>query len=381
MPERFSLSEQYIASEIVAAFDEASLVPGPARMKLRAAPALLVLAATSATAQITTTQGTSILIFPRVVATAQRDSLLQITNLSNNMVHARCFYIDGDTCARTDFQITLTRQQPTQWVVSAGRPAVAGAQCSSSISDCPAAGLPPGYAGSDPDTGEPIPAAIPAPNTPFSGELLCVQIDASGVPFGGNSLVGRSELVDQGSGDVASYNAVGIPANSDLFGQNPGVLTLSANGGDANACPDTWVLNHLAEAVPDSLIGPGSAIRTELSIIPCTQNLIATAPQANTLQLQIVNEFEQTLSVTPSVSSCGLSLSLADPALLGLFDIAALGSQSARTSIRTDQTGVLIVGEERHQTPGTGPAVSAAAVNLHTSGVRGTDDVITLPQP
>ena len=54
--------------------------------------------------------------------------MIQISNTSNNMVHAHCFYVNARTVFNgapvwqvTDFTIWLTRQQPTHWVASQGR--------------------------------------------------------------------------------------------------------------------------------------------------------------------------------------------------------------------------------------------------------------------
>ena len=84
---------------------------------------------------VTTEQSASILVFPKVIADGTRDTIIQITNTSNNMRHAHCFYVNGaptipglppgslnpPLCTETDFDIWLTRQQPTHWVVSTGR--------------------------------------------------------------------------------------------------------------------------------------------------------------------------------------------------------------------------------------------------------------------
>src|SRR5512144_1938416 len=82
----------------------------------------------SAQAIVTTERGASILAFPKVLASDGSDTIIQITNISNSMVHARCFYVNAalDFFGRpqwqvTDFQIWLTKQQPTHWVVSSGR--------------------------------------------------------------------------------------------------------------------------------------------------------------------------------------------------------------------------------------------------------------------
>src|SRR5262249_6995928 len=73
--------------------------------------------------------------FPRVISDGTRDTIIQITNTSNSMVHAHCFYVNGALTfpefppgptnpprwVETDFDIWLTKQQPTHWVVSKGR--------------------------------------------------------------------------------------------------------------------------------------------------------------------------------------------------------------------------------------------------------------------
>src|SRR5690554_5911127 len=90
----------------------------------------------------TTECSASILVFPRVIANGTRDTIIQITNTGNSMVHAHCFYVNGaptfpdfppcpdpsdPLCfnpplwTEIDFDIWLTKQQPTHWVVSQGR--------------------------------------------------------------------------------------------------------------------------------------------------------------------------------------------------------------------------------------------------------------------
>ena len=91
----------------------------------------LGLLAKPATAKVTTEQSASILIFPKVIADGNRDTIIQITNTSNDMRHAHCFYVNGALTipslppgpnnkplwTETDFDIWLTKQQPTHWVV------------------------------------------------------------------------------------------------------------------------------------------------------------------------------------------------------------------------------------------------------------------------
>ncbi len=54
------------------------------------AVALGMMAAT-AQADVTTERGASILAFPKVLADGDADTVIQITNISNNMVHAQCY--------------------------------------------------------------------------------------------------------------------------------------------------------------------------------------------------------------------------------------------------------------------------------------------------
>ncbi|HEX7408476.1 MAG TPA: hypothetical protein VF515_12605, partial [Candidatus Binatia bacterium] len=84
---------------------------------------------------VSTERGGSIIVFPKVVWDGTRDTIIQIGNMSNSMVHAHCFYVNAAPVNpslppsstnppqwnETDFDIWLTRQQPTHWVASLGR--------------------------------------------------------------------------------------------------------------------------------------------------------------------------------------------------------------------------------------------------------------------
>jgi hypothetical protein len=105
-----------------------------------AASALMLIAAMvrPASAESTTERSSSILIFPKVIYNASRDTVIQISNTSNSMAHAHCFYVNstplcigsGDCLAGTctgvcepqwqevDFDIWLTKQQPTHWTAA-----------------------------------------------------------------------------------------------------------------------------------------------------------------------------------------------------------------------------------------------------------------------
>ena len=283
-----------------------------------------------ARADVTTEQSGSILAFPKVIADGSRDTIIQISNTSNSLVRAHCFYVDGALSdpsqapgplnpprwQEIDFDITLTKQQPTHWVVSEGRRVNPfdqacgpngvcvggtndGASCQMNSHcdsyDCSAVSC--RDAGFDP-------GLIPPVVSGFTGELKCVEVDDSGAPLSGNHLKGEATLVDVSGpyidvaatadgfigvinsptlepgpiplGEVSKYNAIAILGN-----ENNGDSTLVLGGGQCvgdgaqhgqlcsadadcadaapcaleyNACPQTWILNHEAEGAPDLIM-------------------------------------------------------------------------------------------------------------------------------
>jgi len=281
-----------------------------------------VLALASVTqAEVSTDVSGSVLVFPKVVYDGNnvvdagldgRDTIIAISNTSNNMVHAHCFYVNGAPDAFgnplwqvTDFTIWLTKQQPTHWVASQGRPVN------------PSDNFPSGQDGSGID-----PGAIPPVPPGFQGELKCVQIDASGTPFGGNNLKGEG-LIRAGDGDVSKYNAVAILANPDLAGDGPANELLlnntPINDGEYNACPNQLYLNHFVDGQPSAIenlnpeacTGGQCPIRTYLTLVPCSQDFENQVPSEVTVQFAIVNEFENVFSASTTVE-CYETTRLAD---------------------------------------------------------------------
>ena len=120
------------------------------------------------------------------------DTLIEVTNISNSMVHARCFYVNaidtpfGPIWQVTDFTIWLTKQQPTHWLASTGRPTNPFDSCIDGTGNikpsvsCADAGIDPG--------------AIPPVPDGFQGELKCVEVDVAENPIGGNHLKGDAML-------------------------------------------------------------------------------------------------------------------------------------------------------------------------------------------
>jgi hypothetical protein len=378
--------------------------------------------ATTAQGIVTTERGASILAFPKVLATS--DTIIQITNISNNMVHARCFYVDGQPdffgnprWQITDFNIWLTKQQPTHWLVSTGRfvnpndSCIVNGRIVPSV-ECSNSGLDPG--------------AIPPVPEGFTGELKCVEVDVADNPIGGNHLKGEATIKSD-DGDVAKYNAIGIQG-TDLAGETGNELLLNQPiappdeepVGQYDACPDVLLLNHFADGVTDPVIQefgaggvceglpgnaatvprflpcqsdedcPGesvcingaqiedpltgelalrSATITDLTLIPCTQDFENGTPEAVTVQFAIFNEFEEAFSASITVE-CWKNFFLFevdspnDPAR-SVFSFATLGTTVAHTRItpNPDDGAVLgVAGVTRADAQGN---LARVLLNLH----------------
>jgi hypothetical protein len=337
-----------------------------------------------AEAAATSDQGASILFFAKVVADGVRDTVIEITNTSNLLVTAHCIYVRGlGACSATaapcrtdadcpafpqpqicldrwqtvDFNIMLTAQQPTVWPVGAGR----------ALNPADAlTGFDPGF--------------VPPASAPFQGELKCIQTDASGAPISANALIGRATIKNTQALDLASYNAVGLRGLQSNDGD--AVLCLGGatspicpNGAEYEGCPDRLTLEHEAYGAPDQLAGPGSAVRTDITLVPCSEDFETQTPATATIAFSAVNEFEQVLSTSTTIT-CWDDLSLAS--IGAALTAPALGTDFAQTRMvaSPNGAGVIAVAQEFHDATSL---TASAAFNLHTAGTRAGGDVITLP--
>lgn len=364
-------------------------------------PAVVLGLAATAHGDVTTERASSILIFPRVLSDtvgvqtgAPVDTVIQIANTANSMVFAHCYYVNASPADPTrppsvsnqpqwqevDFDIRLTKQQPTHWVVSGGRrDDPSDRACTRTNRDCNGAGFDPGL--------------VPPVADPFVGELKCIEVDGTGAPINGNHLKGEATLVTP-DGDVSKYNAVGILGLNTATSSNDGdtVLCLGnapadvcPNGAEYNACPQTVILNGFADAASDPVVetfgnGP-SAVYTELSLVPCSEDFENQAPASVVVQFKLINEFEELFSASTTVT-CWSSFRLSDVARV--FEEGFVGSRFLQTRMRaaTDEyPGFIGVAEEFHVQAGDTPAepqVGRAAFNLLVDGERANGDVIRL---
>jgi len=307
-------------------------------------------------AQVTTEQPASILVFPKVIVDDASDTVIQISTASPLTARVWCFYVDAVSAGAgtspgllvTDFALWLSKQQPVSWVVSAGRPAVG-------------------------------PGPVPSITGPFRGELLCVETGAEGTPLGGHHLTGIVTLKHRQNEDIAKYSAIGF-LGTDFAGETGLSLPLGGSGSDRqyDGCPAEWRLDHLADGAEDPQIGPGSSVRTHLTIVPCSHDLITFVPARVTVVFEVTNEFEEVFFASMPVEGWfdGPLSSVSD-----VFSASRLGTLAAQTRMRPalGDPGFLVVGQEFHQSGGPAVLEASAAVNAHGQGTRDEPDFILLP--
>ena len=380
-----------------------------------------LLLASSAGADVVSDQSGAILIFPRItVDTAgvlgpAQDSVIQMTNTSNSVVSARCFYVNatghcsgsdepcvnstgcntGESClpqwTKRDFRLTLTKRQPLAWRASEG------------LSDLPCDGI------GSPDGGCPfglsnigadgsVSSIPPVAEDPFYGELRCVQVDpesfqpSAGLNDGNlrsGDLKGEvtNVIVEGEAPDAHKHNAIAL--QSTTVNDNDDVLEIGGANPEYNVCPSVLTLNHLFDyaVVSYGRGGGNSTVRSRLTVVPCSQDFLNDTTDPVVLQFLIFNEFEQRFSASTSFD-CWREIPLADidtrPGPFGdefsIFSANVQGTLGGQTRVRpvgaSDQgNGVLGVLVEDWTSSST---TKRAASNVHFFGSTSQGDQMVL---
>jgi hypothetical protein len=286
-----------------------------------------------------------------------------------------------------DFRVSLTKRQPISWKASAGRTSPTGTN-------------------NPPQT----------QSDPFIGELKCIEIDPNNtdtsVPVQGNNpannlagdLKGEATIVSVSSGsglvDARKYSAIGLQAT----GSNDGVPTTLQVGGpnaEYDGCPKMILLNTIfddATVTTHNGSGPGipHTVRTDLTVVPCSEDLSGQTPTRTTLQFLVFNEFEQRFS-TSTKFSCFKEVTLSDiggpvgPSGddVSIFNFGVEGTLTGQIRIRpvasaTSDQRVLAISEE-FWTTGTGGSATKHSAAANTffipSGTAASDlgDTILIP--
>lgn len=201
----------------------------------------------------------AVLQWPLIVAEGggqTRDTRVELVNLTSRSLQVHCFYVNSGFCGATNFFVYLTPNQPMSWLASRGT--------------------------SNRLTGSAVP--------PFfgTGELKCVVLPSRPEVDAHNAIQGRG-IIFGADGQTQSYGAVGFRRLID--GDYTNLVEL--DGSTYTQCPDELHFAFLASnATSDS----------ELVLAPCSEDLENVIPTSTNVQFRVINEFEQLLSASMSVT-------------------------------------------------------------------------------
>jgi hypothetical protein len=307
----------------------------------------------------------SILFLPNIAYNSSTDTIIAISNTGNSVNVAHCFYLSSFpglpvTCGETDFDIVLTRQQPTQWRVSTGR--------TFNFNDAFGA---PGN-GYDPGLIPPVPSG-------FAGALVCYEVmpDGSLSPLAQNRLKGEALILDTTSGDVARYNAItsaAIAPDADGF--------LALDDVEYARCPRPLHMSFIPDGSLDPAIeahGAGgglSRVNSTLAVLPCQLDFEEGLQAAGAVTFQVWDEFETRFSGS-FLASCWTGLSLGSLSQFrSVLQAGSLSTLYAHAELTSSGAPVLAVLDSLHRDGQS--VVARASINLH--GEPGSvDSAVTVP--
>jgi hypothetical protein len=234
----------------------------------------------------------ALLVFPYIEVAGDRDTRVEIVNLSGDPQNLQCFYIDGASCVEIGFFVSLTPYQPAAWLASTG------------LNDT--------FSGS---------AAPPFFGT---GEMKCAVIPPQPELRYHNTIQGRATVFGT-DGRTVSYGAVGFQRFTD--GEFTGTLAL--NGTTYAQCPDKLHFDVLTDQ-PTSI--------SEVVVVPCSQDLLTQVPTTIRVQVLVTNEFETTFSTAMQFTCFGRTTL---GAITDALTRSIAGTDTAHLSLR-GSTGPLI---------------------------------------
>ncbi len=258
----------------------------------------------------------AVLVYPTIIVEGgglTTDTRVELLNLSSRDINVRCFYVTNTFCSGVGFFLRLTPNQPMSWLVSRG-----------------AANFMSG-------------TWVPAFQS--SGELKCAVIPDQPELEAHNAIQGRA-IIFSANGETLGYGAVGFQRLSpgDFSG------TVALDGSTYAQCPDEMHFVVLASdpADPDT--------QSEIVLTPCSQDLANVIPTTTTVQLLVINEFEQVLSASTTVE-CFARRTLSD--ISHAFDRNTLGTDVGQLIVRGVQNPVMTMVIDRFVTSQDIPAAAA----------------------
>lgn len=260
----------------------------------------------------------ALLIYPLVRVSATQETRIELMNLTSSLLSVQCFYVQGGTCNEIGFFVGLTGNQPLSWLASTG------------------------FGGN----GRRV-----APPFTGDGELKCAVVPRTADLASHNALQGRALLSDSNpqsdpNDQTIGYTAIGFRRLSP--GDFTGVISL--DGVNYEMCPDRLHFQVLAQT---------SSSNSELILVPCSQDLELQTPSTASIQLAVINEFEQHLSGATNVK-CFNRINFSSLAALRR---SSVGSDTAHLMVRGIDVPVVGLVIDRF-TVGSAPSTSSNEPNL-----------------
>ncbi|HSP95910.1 MAG TPA: hypothetical protein VL049_01520 [Candidatus Dormibacteraeota bacterium] len=340
--------------------------------------AAMALWGTQAQAGVSSDKPGSVVLWPKVIADGTRDTLISLTNTKNQQAYAHCEYVQalgicsttgsfcsvpkadprspgacepvpGNVCTQqwqsADFDVALTRQQPTIWRVSTGRVDNPFATPDGACDPIPAAPL---TAPRQSCPGLFLIGQVPPVVQPFRGELTCFQVNVDGSDNGSNGLKGEAtiETIVPPSEQISTYNSVNIEAIEG--GGVDGLIRL--NGIEYSACPPAVEVSHYSQGAqdlvaagidPTACTGTGCPVESEITLVPCRADYVREEAAAWATHIEYTDEFEVPLTIEIPLE-CWANFDLRD---LGFAPSMSTGSQFQRTRLTPSGSGRCILGD------------------------------------
>jgi hypothetical protein len=228
-------------------------------------------------------------IFPYIATSATQDTRIELMNMSNQQIELQCFYVRQSDCIEVGFFVSLTAGQPLSWLANEG-------------------------------TNNPLTFTAVPPFTGTVGELKCAVASNRPELSAHNVLQGRVLIYDNVTGETVGYDAIGFQKLSP--GPFTGVINL--DGFSYESCPDR--LHFIV------LTRQGGAT-SDLITVPCAEDLLNQTQTEVTVQLAIINEFEQVFSSSYRQTCLGAPNGQSF-SRFGTLSKATLGTDTAHLVVR-----------------------------------------------
>jgi hypothetical protein len=334
----------------------------------------------------------AVLAYPYVVTDpeAGMDTVVQLTNVSSNAVDVSCFYehfplacvsgTAGESCGpgpitcsgrcqqtgaveRIPFQVRLTANQPVAWRVSRG------------LSDAPLDGVVRSGPGGATNQGTNVPALG---SRRLTGTLRCnVKSSDQYRPGTDNVLVGLAtiqsrSLLDE---DAMQYRAIGFRALEDGPGPNRDeFLQLGGPEAEYESCPAVILLAHFFDNAPLRTGDHTAHVEPAIALASC--NAPFGEAGSDVLQFLVYNEYDQRFSTSVAFTGQKLTrLAQIDTrdANRSIFSASVAGTLAGQTIIRGVDSGVLVIGIDRHVYEDHS---RSTAYNVHALSVQSQADFV-----